>query len=156
MNRTAVGLVAGAGIALLAGLAVLRETGDRDGREEPAAAPPPIVGTPEAEVADPRLPPEPPIPPALVAQPVSSSPEGGEPAPPVQTKIAPGTPDRYLEPYLLGHTPVEILEDGTQIYEGLPFTVRNPDGSTSVHRMTVRIAPTDPLPVAAEDTPPPK
>jgi hypothetical protein len=55
-----------------------------------------------------------------------------------------------LKPYLQGHTPDEIWADGTQVYHNVPFQVRQPDGSMGTQYATVKLAPTDPVPILDE------
>jgi hypothetical protein len=151
VNRTGIALLSGGAVALLAGVALLQkgEPGD------PGPKPPVLLVEPESGTAP--APQDFPIPVPPAQPPSGETPAGGsDAAPPPHsspTKIAPGTPEMFRRPYLLGYTPTEILEDGTQIYENIPFYVPQPDGTTKVHAMTVRIAPTDPLPILPEDLP---
>jgi len=62
-------------------------------------------------------------------------------------RIDPNTPSQYLSSYLSGYTPSEIQEDGTQIYENVPFYVRQTDGTMRKQLSTVKIKPVPPAPL---------
>jgi hypothetical protein len=60
-----------------------------------------------------------------------------------------GRPDpAFLRSYLEGRTPDEVRPDGTQVFHGMPFEVRQPDGTIRVVPVTLTVQPTDlePLP----------
>jgi hypothetical protein len=56
----------------------------------------------------------------------------------------------FLRSYLEGRTPDEILPDGTQVFHGMPFEVRQPDGTVRVVPVTLTLQPTDLAPLPAE------
>jgi len=76
------------------------------------------------------------------ATPAEPAPEHGR-----STKIAAQVPAQYRTPFLPGHTPVEILTDGTQIYDDIPYKVRQIDGSMKEFHCRMSIQPTAVLPV---------
>jgi len=60
--------------------------------------------------------------------------------------IEPGTPEIYTSMYYLqGYVPTEIRKDGTQVYEYIPYRVRQPDGTFKEQYSTLTIKPTDSL-----------
>jgi hypothetical protein len=62
-------------------------------------------------------------------------------------RIDPSTPSQYLSSYLSGYTPSEIQADGTQIYENVPFYVRQTDGTMKKQLSSVKIKPVSPAPL---------
>ncbi|MEQ8764388.1 MAG: hypothetical protein RL885_10705 [Planctomycetota bacterium] len=61
--------------------------------------------------------------------------------------VEPGTPEKYLKPYMPEHKLAEIWRDGTQVYHEVPFQVRQPDGSMKVQTARIEIRPEDVVPV---------
>jgi hypothetical protein len=78
-------------------------------------------------------------PPSVPSQPSPSAASG--------PRIDPNTPCQYLPSYLSGYTPSEIQADGTQIYENVPFYVRQTDGTMRKQLSTVKIKPVSPAPL---------
>ena len=98
-------------------------------------------------------PPPPPSPPAVAVVPAGGgveSPSSKPASPTPLTKIEPGTPPKYLKPYLIGYTPAEIYKDGAQIYHDVPFYVRQPYGTMKRQSSMVKIQPTAPAPILEE------
>ena len=75
-------------------------------------------------------------PPPVPSQPSPSAASG--------TRIDADTPSQYLASYLSGYTPSEIQADGTQIYDNVPFYVRQSDGTTRKQLSRVKIKPVSP------------
>jgi len=56
-----------------------------------------------------------------------------------------------LRPYIQGYVPVEILADGTQVYENMPCKVKQADGTMKEQTCSIRVNPMQPAPIAPED-----
>ena len=78
------------------------------------------------------------------------------PASTVTTKIAADCPAIYRTACVPGHVPIEILSDGTQIYDDIPYKARQPDGTMKEFKTRMSIQPTKPVPVLIEDEPAPR
>jgi hypothetical protein len=70
-------------------------------------------------------------------------------APADAVAVAPARAVAGPQPYLQGHTPVAILDDGTQIFDGIPYRVRRPDGTMAALECRITLKPTRPAPVFA-------
>ena len=66
-------------------------------------------------------------------------------------RTASDTPVQSLSPYLSGQTPVETLPNGTQIYDNIPYKVRQPDGSMKEMRCRMTISPTKAVSILPAD-----
>src|SRR5262249_8632754 len=69
----------------------------------------------------------------------------------VRETTASDMPAQSLSPYLSGRTPVETLADGTQIYDNIPYKVRQPDGSMKEMRCRMTISPTKAVSILPAD-----
>lgn len=69
-------------------------------------------------------------------------------APPAATAAANMSPTlpESVQSFLAGRTPSEVLEDGTQVFTDIPFSVRQPDGSMREQLSTIKIKPVPALP----------
>jgi hypothetical protein len=85
---------------------------------------------------------------------IAPAPEQGAAVETVKTRIAADTPAIYRTPYFPDRVPVEIRSDGTQIFEGIPVKVRQPDGTMKEIKTRMTIQPTKPVPVLLEDPEP--
>jgi len=85
------------------------------------------------------------LPRSAVAEPVEQL-EAAEQIVPA-TWIEAGTPLEYQRPYLQAFVPVAIHRDGRQVYEGVPMTVRGPDGSLRSVPTRVELEPAVAAPV---------
>lgn len=129
-------------LLLAAALLAALVTGGNGPGPARSSALPSAAAAPDAE----RTPAPAPVAAAMPSQTLPTA--AARPTPPAApcTRIAPGTPAAYRQPYLSGFTPVAIWKDGTQVYRGFPFRVRQADGSMQVVPTTVTIRP---QPVAA-------
>lgn len=75
-------------------------------------------------------------------QQVPVAPTSATPADVAQNRVDADTPPQYRAPYLPGRTPVETQADGTQVYEDIPYKVRQPDGTMKEFRCRMVISPT--------------
>jgi hypothetical protein len=56
----------------------------------------------------------------------------------------------YTQSLLEGHVPSKVLEDGSQVFTDIPFSVRQPDGTMRTQMMTVTVKPVPAVPVLDE------
>ena len=68
-----------------------------------------------------------------------------------RTEVATGVPTQIAMPCLLGRTPVAVLADGTQVYDDVPYKVRQVDGSMKELRCRMHIQPAPVMPVLPSD-----
>src|SRR5262245_2916318 len=89
--------------------------------------------------------------PAAGPAPAATAPAADARPAPTNAATASAMPAQSLSPYLSGRTPVETLADGTQIYDNIPYKVRQPDGSMKEMRCRMTISPTKAVSILPAD-----
>jgi len=91
--------------------------------------------------------------PAAGQMPATAAAADARPAPTdaARKQTAPEMPAQSPSPYLSGRTPVETLADGTQIYDNIPYKVRQPDGSMKEMRCRMTVSPTKAVSILPAD-----